>query len=324
MHYQTAMLKQKTISQHIETTGIGLHSGKKVHMKLSPAPVNTGVVFRRVDLSPVEEIPLRAHRIKDAVLATNLFNENGVRISTIEHLSSAIAGLGIDNLYVELNAAEVPIMDGSSNPFVYLLLQAGIQDQQEAKSFLKITKPVRVTDGDKWAMLEPGTGFSLDFTIEFNHPAIAADTCQFALQLTPERYVAELSRARTFGFIKDIEYLQKQGLSLGASLDNAIGLDEFNVVNPEGLRYPNELVRHKMLDAVGDLYAGGHNLLGHFSAYKSGHALNNALICTLLDTANAWTLITSEEPGLNGQENYSTVPAVTRSSFPSLAFRTHN
>lgn len=289
-------------------------------MKLCPAPLNTGLVFRRTDLSPAADIPLRAHNVKDAVLATNLFNADGVRVSTIEHLSSAVAGLGIDNLIVELNAPEVPIMDGSSNPFIFLLLNAGITEQHGAKKFLRIKETVRVSDGDKWAMLAPGNGFHLDFTIDFQHPAIPEDAQHFALQLTPESYVKALSRARTFGFVKDMEYLQKNGLSLGASLDNAIGLDAFSVMNPEGLRYPDELVRHKMLDAVGDLFAGGHNIIGHFSAWKSGHALNNKLICAVLDTASAWELVDSEHLAGDEKSDLDVFPALLRSNIsPSLS-----
>lgn len=312
------MLKQRTIKQYTEATGIGLHSGKKVHMKLCPAPLNTGLVFRRTDLSPAADIPLRAHNVKDAVLATNLFNADGVRVSTIEHLSSAVAGLGIDNLIVELNAPEVPIMDGSSNPFIFLLLNAGIAEQHGDKKFLRIKETVRVSDGDKWAMLAPGNGFHLDFTIDFQHPAIPEEAQHFALQLTPESYVKALSRARTFGFVKDMEYLQKNGLSLGASLDNAIGLDAFSVMNPEGLRYPDELVRHKMLDAVGDLFAGGHNIIGHFSAWKSGHALNNKLICAVLDTASAWELVNSEALTCDVKNDLDMFPELLRSDISPL------
>lgn len=291
------MLKQKTIKQSVEMTGVGLHSGKEVHMKLLPSGLNTGIVFHRTDIYPVAELPLCAGQIKETRLATSLFNTEGVRVSTIEHLLSALSGLGIDNLVVELNAPEVPIMDGSSNPFVFLLRNAaGIVEQNAPKKLLKIKETVRVSDGDKWAMIEPFNGFYLDFTIDFEHPAIASEDQNFAVVLTPEVYIFELSRARTFGFVHDIEYLQQNGLGLGANLDNAIGLDNFRVLNDGGLRYSNELVRHKILDAVGDLFVCGYNILGAFSAYKSGHALNNRLICSVLEKVSAWELITNEEP----------------------------
>ncbi len=265
-------------------------------MRLLPADSNTGVVFRRVDLFPAADIPLCAQRVNDTVLATSIFNVNGVRISTVEHLLSAISGLGIDNLIIEIDAPEIPIVDGSANPFIFMLLGcAGIVEQKAAKQFLKIKDVIRVADGDKWAMLEPAGSFSLDFSIDFQHPTIASSDQRFSIKITPDSYVSEIARARTFGFIRDIEHLQKNGLCLGASLDNAIGLDEFRVVNGEGLRFSNEFVRHKILDAIGDLFVCGHNILGTFRAYKSGHALNNKLINTMLESSTAWELITFED-----------------------------
>ncbi|QHB33071.1 UDP-3-O-acyl-N-acetylglucosamine deacetylase [Yersinia canariae] len=299
------MMRQKTIQKAVQMCGVGLHSGRKVNMRLLPADSNTGIVFRRVDLSPVVDIPLCAKRVNDTVLATSIFNADGIRVSTVEHLLSAISGLGIDNLVIEIDAPEIPIVDGSANPFTFMLLScAGLVKQKAAKKIFKIKEMVRVTDGDKWAMLEPANYLSLDFSIDFQHPIIVSSDQRFSITLTPETYVSELSRARTFGFIKDIEYLQKKGLCLGASLDNAIGLDEYRVVNEEGLRYRNEFVRHKILDAIGDLFVCGHSILGAFTAYKSGHALNNKLINTVLERSTAWELMTFEDENLN--PNFST------------------
>lgn len=265
-------------------------------MRLLPADSNTGVVFRRVDLFPVADVPLCAQRVNDTVLATRIFNADGVHVSTVEHLLSAISGLGIDNIIIELDAPEVPIVDGSANPFTFIFLRcAGLVEQKAAKQFLKIKEVIRVTDGDKWAMLEPAGCFSLDFSIDFQHPMIASSEQRFSIKITPDSYVSGIARARTFGFVKDIESLQKNGLCLGASLDNAIGLDEYRVVNREGLRFSDEFVRHKILDAIGDLFVCGHNILGTFRAYKSGHALNNKLINTVFESSTAWELITFED-----------------------------
>ncbi|HBR1079904.1 TPA: UDP-3-O-acyl-N-acetylglucosamine deacetylase [Klebsiella quasipneumoniae subsp. quasipneumoniae] len=286
------MIKQKTIRTSVSMTGIGLHSGLKVQMNVIPAGINTGIVFRRVDLHPAVDIPLRAENIKETTLATTIFNDDGVRVSTIEHLLSAISGLGIDNLLIELNAGEIPIVDGSSAPFVYLLLNdAGVIEQSASKKFLKINEEIRVELDDKWATLAPFNGFHLDFTIDFNHPAISSDNKRYTITLSPEVYIAEISRARTFGFLRDVEYLQSKGLGLGASLDNAIGLDEFRVLNKDGLRYEDEFVRHKTLDAIGDLFVCGYNILGAFTAYKSGHALNNLLIRSVLQNQQAWEFV---------------------------------
>ncbi|WP_426739875.1 UDP-3-O-acyl-N-acetylglucosamine deacetylase [Enterobacter cloacae complex sp. 381F9] len=286
------MIKQKTIRTSVSMTGIGLHSGLKVQMNVIPAGINTGIVFRRVDLHPAVDIPLRAESINETTLATTIFNDDGVRVSTIEHLLSAISGLGIDNLLIELNAGEIPIVDGSSAPFVYLLLNdAGVIEQSAPKKFLKINEEIRVELDGKWATLAPFNGFHLDFTIDFNHPAISSDNKRYTTTLNPEVYIAEISRARTFGFLRDVEYLQSKGLGLGASLDNAIGLDEFRVLNKDGLRYEDEFVRHKTLDAIGDLFVCGYNILGAFTAYKSGHALNNLLIRSVLQNQQSWEFV---------------------------------
>ncbi|HCI6694411.1 TPA: UDP-3-O-acyl-N-acetylglucosamine deacetylase [Klebsiella quasipneumoniae subsp. quasipneumoniae] len=286
------MIKQKTIRTSVSMTGIGLHSGLKVQMNVTPAGINTGIVFRRVDLHPVVDIPLRAENINETTLATTIFNDDGIRVSTIEHLLSAISGLGIDNLLIELNAGEIPIVDGSSAPFVYLLLNdAGIREQSAPKKFLKINEEIRVKLDDKWASLAPFNGFHLDFTIDFNHPAIGPENKRFTTTLDPEVYISEISRARTFGFLRDVEYLQSKGLGLGASLNNAIGIDEYRVLNKEGLRYEDEFVRHKTLDAIGDLFVCGYSILGAFTAYKSGHALNNLLIRSVLQNQQAWEFV---------------------------------
>lgn len=286
------MIKQKTITNPVSMTGIGLHSGLKVRMNILPAGVNTGIVFRRVDLHPAVAIPLCAENINETTLATTLFNSDGVRVSTIEHILSAVSGLGIDNLVIELDASEVPIVDGSSAPFVYLLLNdAGISEQNAPKKFIKIKEQVRVSTDDKWAVLAPFNGFHLDFSIDFQHPAISSHNKRFSAAMTPELYITEISRARTFGFLRDVEYLQSKGLGLGASLDNAIGLDDYRVLNKEGLRYEDEFVRHKTLDAIGDLFVCGYSILGSFSAYKSGHALNNQLIRSVLNNQHAWEFV---------------------------------
>jgi UDP-3-O-[3-hydroxymyristoyl] N-acetylglucosamine deacetylase len=288
------MIRQRTIKNQIQTTGVGLHSGKKVTMTLRPAPVNTGIVYRRVDLQPPVDFPLNAESVNDTVLSTNIINAKGIRVSTVEHLNAALSGLGIDNIFVEMDAAEVPVMDGSAGPFVYLLLGAGITELSAPKKFLRVKDKVRIADGDKWAELSPFHGFSLDFTSDFDHPVIAAGSQRYHLDFSAESFVQEISRARTFGFIRDIDYLQAHALSLGASLDCAIVLDDYRVLNPEGLRFPDEFVRHKMLDAIGDLFVCGHNVIGAFSAFKSGHALNNKLLRAVLADENAWEYVTFE------------------------------
>jgi UDP-3-O-[3-hydroxymyristoyl] N-acetylglucosamine deacetylase len=288
------MIRQRTLRSSIRATGVGLHNGEKVYLTLRPAPVDTGVVFRRVDLDQPVEIEAAAENVGETAWSTTLVKD-GVRVSTVEHLLSAIAGLGIDNLYVDLSASEVPIMDGSAGPFVFLIQSAGIQEQNAPKRFIRIKRPIEVKDGDKWARFEPFDGFKVGFNIEFDHPAIAADHQRAELDFSRTSFVKEISRARTFGFMRDLEMLQNNNLALGASLDNAIGLDEFRVVNEDGLRYEDEFVRHKILDAVGDLFLLGHNLIGAFVGYKSGHALNNQLLRTLYATPEAWEEVTFED-----------------------------
>ncbi len=285
------MTQQRTLQNVIRATGVGLHSGEKVSMTLRPAPVNTGVVFRRIDLDPVVEIQAQADYVSETMLCTGLTHDGG-KAMTIEHLMSALAGLGIDNIYIELSAAEVPIMDGSSGPFVFLLQSAGIVEQSAAKRFIRITKPIEVREGDKIARFEPYNGFRLGFTVEFDHPAIPASRSRAEVEFSTESYIKEVSRARTFGFMRDLEYMRERNLGLGGSMDNAIVLDEFRVLNDDGLRYADEFVRHKILDAVGDLYLAGHPILGAYEGFKSGHALNNKLVRALLAERTAWEEVT--------------------------------
>ncbi|MCM2678785.1 UDP-3-O-acyl-N-acetylglucosamine deacetylase [Echinimonas agarilytica] len=289
------MIRQRTLKQVIEAVGIGLHSGNKVQLVLRPAPANTGIVFRRTDLEPVVDIPARAELVRETTLCTALVTDEGVRISTVEHLMAALAGMGIDNAIVEVDAPEIPIMDGSASPFVYLLQQAGIEEQQASKRFIRITKTIRIEDGDKWAEFSPYNGFRIDFSIDFAHPAIDSDTQHKELDLSACNFVQEISRARTFGFMRDIEYLQANNLALGGSLDNAIVLDEYKILNDGGLRYRDEFVKHKILDAIGDLYMAGHSIVGEVKAYKSGHALNNMLIRELLAHPEAWEYVSYEQ-----------------------------
>ena len=284
------MPRQRTLKNLIRATGVGLHSGDKVFLTLRPAPVDTGIVFRRIDLDPVVEIPARASLVSETVLCTGLTSGNA-KVQTVEHLMSAFAGLGIDNAYVELTAPEVPIMDGSAGPFVFLLQSAGIAEQNAAKRFIRIKRPVEVRDGDKIARFEPYDGFRLGFTVAFNHPAIPTNLSRAEVEFSTSAYIKEVSRARTFGFMHDLEYMRERNLGLGGSMDNAIVLDEFRVLNEDGLRYADEFVRHKILDAVGDLYLVGHPIIGAFEGYKSGHALNNTLVRALLADAEAWELV---------------------------------
>ncbi|GGA74475.1 UDP-3-O-acyl-N-acetylglucosamine deacetylase [Neiella marina] len=288
-------MRQRTLKQAIEATGIGLHSGNKVQLVLRPAPVNTGIVFRRTDLDPVVDIPASAELVRETTLCTALVTDDGVRLSTVEHLMAALAGMGIDNVFVEVDAEEIPIMDGSALPFVYLLQQAGVEEQQAAKRFIRIKQAIRVEDGDKWAELSPYNGFRIDFAIDFNHPAIEADTQRKVLDLSACSFVQEISRARTFGFMRDIEYLQANNLALGGSLDNAIVLDEFKILNTDGLRYNDEFVKHKILDAIGDLYMAGLGIVGEVKAYKSGHALNNMLARAMLAQPEAWEIVSFDD-----------------------------
>jgi UDP-3-O-[3-hydroxymyristoyl] N-acetylglucosamine deacetylase len=281
------MTQQRTLKNTIRATGVGLHSGDKVYMTLRPAPVNHGIVFRRVDMEPVVEVPADAGLVTETTLCTGL-TCNGAKIQTVEHLMSALAGLGIDNCIVELSSAELPIMDGSSGPFVFLLQSAGIVEQDAAKRFIRIKSPVEVREGDKIARFTPYDGYKLGFTIEFDHPMIPAKQSRAELEFSTAAYIKEISRARTFGFMRDLEYMRERNLGLGGSMDNAIVLDEFRVLNDDGLRYTDEFVRHKILDAVGDLYLAGGPILGAYEGFKSGHALNNKLVRALLAQQEAW------------------------------------
>lgn len=284
------MPRQRTIKNVIRATGVGLHSGEKVFLTLRPAAPDSGIVFRRVDLDPVVEIPAEGHLVTETTLCTGL-SCGPANVQTVEHLMSALAGLGVDNLYIELSAAEVPIMDGSSGPFVFLLQSAGVVEQDAPKRFIRVLEPVEVREGDKIARFEPYDGFKLDFTIAFDHPAIPLAQSRAEVEFSTEAYIREVSRARTFGFMRDLEYMRERNLGLGGSMDNAIVLDEFRVLNDDGLRYANEFVRHKILDAVGDLYLAGHPILGLFKGYKSGHALNNKLVRALLEQRSAWETV---------------------------------
>ena len=281
------MIKQRTLKNVIRATGVGMHTGEKVIMTLRPAPANAGIVFRRVDLDPVVEIKADPHVVGDTALSTTLV-QDGVRVATIEHLMSALAGLGIDNLYVDLTAAEVPIMDGSAGPFAFLVQSAGIAEQTADKRFIRVLKTVKVQDGEKWVQFEPHEGFKVNFTIEFDHPVIRSGSCEADIDFSTTSYLKEIARARTFGFMRDIEYLRERNLVLGGSLDNAVVLDDYRVLNETGLRYDDEFVKHKVLDAIGDLYLLGRNPIGSFTGYKSGHELNNRLLRTLLADQSAW------------------------------------
>ena len=281
------MVKQRTLKNVIRATGVGLHTGDKVYLTLRPAAPDTGIIFRRVDLDQPVEIRACPHNVGDTRLSTTLVNGD-VRISTVEHLLSAFAGLGIDNAYVDVSAPEVPIMDGSAGPFVFLIQSAGVEEQNRAKRFIRIKRPVEVRDGDKYARFEPYDGFSVEFSIDFDHPAFNARAKRASVDFSTSSFVKEVSRARTFGFLREIEALRQQGLALGGSLDNAVVVDEFRVLNDEGLRYEDEFVKHKILDAIGDLYLLGHTLIGAFKGHKSGHALNNQLLRALVADVDAW------------------------------------
>ena len=287
------MLKQRTIKSLVKTVGIGLHSGRKVTLTLRPAPTDTGIVFTRVDLPEPVEIPVKASAIGDTRLASVL-QKNGARVSTIEHLMSACAGLGIDNLFVDVDAEEIPIMDGSAASFVFLLQSAGIEEQPAAKRFIRVKKAVEVREGDKLARLEPYFGFKLSFTIDFRHPAVDKTGQTFEIDFGDTSYVREIARARTFGFAHEVEALREMGLARGGSLDNAIVLDEHRMLNNEELRYGDEFVRHKILDAIGDLYVVGHPLIGAYVANKSGHGLNNQLLRALLADEQAYAIVSFE------------------------------
>jgi UDP-3-O-[3-hydroxymyristoyl] N-acetylglucosamine deacetylase len=288
------MTKQRTISKIVSSIGVGLHKGEKVTLTLRPAPDNTGIVFRRVDLDPIVDFKVSPELVGDTVMCTCLINKDGVRLSTTEHLMAAVAGLGIDNLIIEVDSEEIPIMDGSANPFVYLLLEAGVSEQRLAKKFIRIKKAVRVEDGEKWAEFKPYHGFKIDFAIDFDHPVISETVQHMQLDFSAAGFIKDISRARTFGFLHEVEYLRANNLALGGSFDNAVVLDEYRVLNQDGLRYEDEFIKHKILDAVGDLYMAGHSILGEFSSFKTGHALNNQLLCEVLAQQENWEFVTFE------------------------------
>ena len=288
------MIKQRTLKNIIKATGITVHGGERAKIILRPAPVDTGILFRRIDLEPIVEIPAIVQAVGETTLSTTLVKE-GVKIATVEHLLSAFAGLGIDNAFVDVTAPEIPIMDGSAGPFVFLIQSAGIEEQMAPKRFIRIKRKVKIEEGDKWALLEPYDRFKVTFTIDFDHPVFKPHTKTASLQFSSLSYVKEISRARTFGFMSDFEKLQSMNLAKGASLDNAIAIDEFRILNEEGLRYENEFVKHKILDAIGDLYLLQHGLIGAFTGFKSGHALNNQLLRQLLCEQDAWETVTFED-----------------------------
>ncbi|MGB1310516.1 MAG: UDP-3-O-acyl-N-acetylglucosamine deacetylase [Leucothrix sp.] len=287
------MLAQRTLQRTVETVGIGLHSGQKVGLTLRPAAPNTGIVYRRIDLDKPVEILSQPEAVGETVLSTTLV-QDGVKVSTIEHLMSAFAGLGIDNAYVDLTASEIPIMDGSAAPFIYLIQSAGIETQRAAKQFVKIKRPIRFENKAGWAELRPFNGFKVSFEIDFDHPAVKSTQQVLALNLSETSYSREISRARTFGFMRDVEMLRSKNMGLGGSLGNAVVLDEYRVLNKDGLRYQDEFVKHKMLDAIGDLYTLGHSIIGAYHGHKSGHAINNLLLHELLANPEAWELTTMD------------------------------
>ena len=288
------MIRQRTLKNVIRATGVGLHTGEKVYLTLRPAGPDTGIVFRRVDLPEPVDIPAKAENVGDTRLSTTLIKD-GVRISTVEHLLSAFAGLGVDNAYVDVSAPEVPIMDGSAGPFVFLIQSAGMEEQSVPKRYIRILKPIEVRDGDKVARFDPFEGFKVRFGIDFDHPAIDGGSNEAEMDFSSTSFVKEVSRARTFGFLRDIETLRENGLALGGSMENAIVVDDFRVLNEDGLRYHDEFVKHKILDAIGDLYLLGHSLIGAFTGYKSGHGLNNHLLKTLMAQRDAWEEVTFKE-----------------------------
>lgn len=298
------LIRQRTLKNTIRATGVGLHTGEKIYLTLRPAAVDTGIVFRRIDLDVPVEIKARPENVGDTHLSTTLVKD-GVRVSTVEHLLSAIAGLGIDNAYVDLSAPEVPIMDGSAGPFVFLVQSAGIVEQNAPKRFIRIKRSVKVEDGDRWARFEPFDGFKVGFTIDFDHPVFKDRSQHAELDFSTTSFVKEVSRARTFGFMRDIEMLRSRKLALGGSLDNAVVLDDYRVLNEDGLRYEDEFVKHKILDAIGDLYLLGCSLIGAFMGYKSGHDLNNHLLRELVRQKNAWEEVTFEDEARAAPISYS-------------------
>jgi UDP-3-O-[3-hydroxymyristoyl] N-acetylglucosamine deacetylase len=288
------MISQRTLKNVIRATGVGIHSGEKVFMTLRPASVNTGSVFRRTDLDPAAEVPARADLVGDTSMNTTL-EADGVRVSTVEHLMSALAGMGIDNAYIDVSNVEVPIMDGSAGPFVFLVQSAGIEEQSAPKKFIRIKEPIEVRHEDKWARLEPHDGFRVSFKIDFNHPVFSSQRSFASVDFSTTSFLKEIARARTFGFMRDIEMLRGMNLILGGSMDNAVVLDDYRILNEDGLRYDDEFVKHKVLDAIGDLYLLGRPLIGAFSGYKSGHELNNMLARELLARQDAWEEVTFED-----------------------------
>ncbi|MDY0011801.1 MAG: UDP-3-O-acyl-N-acetylglucosamine deacetylase [Rhodocyclaceae bacterium] len=290
------MIKQRTLKTVVTATGVGLHGGQKVSLSLRPAAPDTGIVFRRVDLEPPVDLPASPYSVVDTRMCSGL-QQGEAKVGTVEHLMSALAGLGIDNAWVDVDAPEIPILDGSAGPFVFLIQSAGIVEQPAPKRFLRVLKEVEFREGDKWVKLAPYNGFRLDFSIVFNHPAIDSTGTQVSIDFAEQAYTRDVARARTFGFMQEVEYMRDNGLAQGGSLDNAIVMDEYRVLNADGLRYADEFVKHKVLDAIGDLYLVGHPLLAHYSAHKSGHALNNQILRVLLDDRSAWEIVTFESPG---------------------------
>jgi UDP-3-O-[3-hydroxymyristoyl] N-acetylglucosamine deacetylase len=287
------MIKQRTLKTVVNATGIGLHTGEKVYMSLRPALPNTGIVFCRTDLPSAPLVKADPYLVGDTRLSSTL-EQGGVKIGTVEHLMAAFSGLGIDNAYVDLSAPEVPIMDGSATPFVFLIQSAGIEEQSVPKKFIRVKKPVFLDEGDKWVRFAPYDGFKLNFTIAFDHPVIGQTPQSVTVDFADVSFARQVARARTFGFMRDVEQLRAMGLALGGSMDNAIVLDEYRMLNPDGFRYEDEFVRHKLLDAIGDLYLLGHPVIGEFSAFRSGHALNNQLVRTLLGQQDAWEYVSFE------------------------------
>jgi len=288
------MIRQRTLKSIVTATGVGLHGGRKVTLTLRPAAPDAGIVFHRVDLDPPLTLAADPYAVCDTRMCSGL-EKGGHKVGTVEHLMSALAGLGIDNLHVDVDAPEIPILDGSSAPFVFLLQSAGSEEQKAAKKFLRVKKPVEYVEGDKWVRLEPHDGFRLTFSIVFNHPAIDSTSTQVTVDFAEQSYVRDVARARTFGFMQDVEFMRANGLALGGSLENAIVMDEYRVLNAEGLRYADEFVKHKVLDAIGDLYLCGHPLLAAYSAHKAGHALNNQILRVLLEDEEAWEIVTFDK-----------------------------
>lgn len=304
------MIKQRTLKTLVTATGVGLHGGRKVQMVLRPAAPDTGIVFHRVDVDPPVSLPADPYSVCDTRMCSGLQAPDGLKVGTVEHLMSALAGLGIDNLHVDVDAPELPILDGSSGPFVFLLRSAGLEEQAAPKRFLRVKKAVEFREDDKWVRLEPWDGFRLSFSIQFDHPAIDNTATSVTVDFAEHSYERDVARARTFGFMQDVEFMRANGLALGGSLGNAIVMDEYRVLNSEGLRYADEFVKHKVLDAIGDLYLCGHPLLAAYSAHKAGHALNNQILRTLLEDRSAWELVTFEQPAL--------VPAAVRHQFAPM------